>query len=56
MPVSAPFIACAGCACQTSLWMPLCPNCQSIDDDELPPVLGERYRDVLSERAAESKE
>lgn len=56
MPVSAPHIVCVGCARPTSLWAPLCTTCQSIADDELPPVIGERYRDVLDQRAAETKE
>jgi hypothetical protein len=38
--------------------MPLCPRCQSIADDELSPVIGERYRDTLRDtaRAATTEE
>lgn len=56
MPVAAPHIVCRGCGRPTSLWSPLCCTCQSIADYELPPVIGERYRDVLIERDAETKE
>jgi len=54
-PVTAPHIVCAGCGKPTSLWMPLCPACQSIVDDELPPCVGERYRDALVERAIDQE-
>lgn len=57
MPVGAPHIVCAGCGRATSLWAPLCGTCQSIADDfEIPPVQGERYRDVLIERAVDHEE
>jgi hypothetical protein len=46
-PVAAPYITCRACGRQTSHLAPLCRDC----DDELPPVIGERYRDVLAERA-----
>lgn len=48
-PVAAPYIRCTGCGRATSHLAPVCPTCESLDD-ELPPVIGERYRDVLDAR------
>lgn len=55
MPVSTPHIVCGHCGKPTSLWMPLCTACAG-GADELPPVIGERFRDVLDERARHHQE
>lgn len=59
MPVTVPHIVCSRCGRSTSMWSPRyrCEPRQSIDDEsELPPAIGERFRDVLDERRLELEE
>ncbi len=53
MPVSVPYLMCPSCGRTKSMWFALCAACD--DADELPPCVGERYRDVLDERRIESE-
>ncbi len=52
--MSGRVIVCVGCGRPVSIYTPICPECLSgIEgvDDDLPPVIGERYRDVLDDIA-----
>lgn len=50
--VSAPHIVCCACGRQTSHLAPLCDECE----DTLAPCVGERFRDVLDERALDNQD
>ncbi len=53
--MNGPAIVCAGCGRPVSIYTPICRECFGGIEamaDELPPCIGERYRDVLDDIAA----